>query len=90
MPWVDRGGTTNDHANLRLHWPQPHNPPVVPRCAQTQHETTMTSCWALLGDMLGEARARGVAVQPANRFAEAMLAVRCCVVCWSSRGAAGG
>mmetsp|Transcript_26955 Transcript_26955/g.58903 ORF Transcript_26955/g.58903 Transcript_26955/m.58903 type:complete len:850 (+) Transcript_26955:117-2666(+) len=37
------------------------------------HETTMSSCWTLLSDILAEARARGVASSPVNKFAEALV-----------------
>eukprot|EP00798_Chlamydomonas_sp_ICE-L_P020446 gene20446-27235_t len=37
------------------------------------HETSMGACWALLGDMLGEAHSRGVPPAPAAPFAQSML-----------------
>jgi len=37
------------------------------------HETAMSSCWMLLGDILGEARTRGMAPSNGVRFQEALL-----------------
>ena len=37
------------------------------------HETAMSGCWALLGDVLGEAKAKGVQPGSTARFTEALL-----------------
>ena len=37
------------------------------------HETAMSGCWALLGDILAEAKAGGIRPAPATRFTEALL-----------------
>ncbi|KAG1678895.1 hypothetical protein FOA52_003563 [Chlamydomonas sp. UWO 241] len=37
------------------------------------HETVMSNCWALLGDILGEVKARGVGPSNGGRFIDALL-----------------
>ena len=41
------------------------------------HETTMSSCWQLLGDILGEAKARGLGPTTAPKFTDALLQGAC-------------
>ena len=48
------------------------------------HETAMSGCWALLGDVLGEAKARGVQPATTAKFTEALLQGEYCV--WGGVG----
>ena len=56
------------------------------------HETAMSGCWALLGDVLGEAKARGVQPATTAKFTEALLQGEYCVwggVCGGAGQASG-